>query len=864
MTHAFAVVGHELERRVSFSSAMPLLRLVAADPRAGSEVERALFGSDPKTGPLEPVRVFELVHRALLSMGPALVVVDDVQWIDAMSLALVHHVIRAAHTDRCPLIVFVASRPALAVGELDVALDHILESRFKRIELDPLPRREAALLARHLDPGLTEEEALAVSDRAQGSPFWVEALARASGTAAEPATLVRERARNCSPDASFLLGLLTVWGRPMEREAVAATAGWTRARVDGAAAELAARGLVVEYPDALMLAHDLIREAAASDMSLELITRLHRLVGTWLADRGDGDLVALLEAMTHLRAAGEDVADLALRVATSPRARLLGDAGLEQLVAVASDATTGDEALRLHVAIATVAGDLGARELALHSWTVVADRHRSADRRAEAALAAAELAFDLGRGEEAKAWLSRARRARPDDADHQIRLLAVESVILRWVDHHQADAEALSEQALAEARARVPGSATHMVALRSAYDAAMMAENPSAMLMLADEMLDARRGDDRDVLVAGLRRAMALRHVGRYREAARCLEDLLLEATARVLPVAMLDASFWLALTLRTLGDLEEGERLARQAAGLGARIGNLSSVQMSAPSASHLIALSRGDWRSALVDLESDVLAHTELHHRVLLRAESFIAQARLLGASARPAVCASFEIASEEIDTVGCVRCQGELDIRAPEALARVGVVEPAVAMIDGWERRHPVPDPPAVVWHGRSAGVVAAACGDSARAVEMLESAIAQSDRLDMRFETLWLRLDLGDVLSEVDPHRSDDIYRDAASLAADLGARTELARAEQALRRHGVRTWRRKAAAGPGLTDREREVASLAATGATNPEIAAALFLSRKTVERHITNVLAKLGARNRTQLASVLRDEGEPR
>jgi DNA-binding NarL/FixJ family response regulator len=325
----------------------------------------------------------------------------------------------------------------------------------------------------------------------------------------------------------------------------------------------------------------------------------------------------------------------------------------------------------------------------------------------------------------------------------------------------------------------------------------------------------------------------------------------------------MLDASFWLALTLRTLGDLEEGERMAREALGLGARIGNLSSVQMSAPSAAHLIALSRGDWRRALQDLESDVLAHTELHHRVLLRAESFIAQARLLGASARPAVCASFEIASEEIDTVGCVRCQGELDIRAAEALARVGVVEPAVAMIDGWERRHPVPDPPAVVWHGRSAGVVAAACGDSARAVEMLESAMAQSDRLDMRFETLWLHLDLGAVLSEVDPHRSDDTYRDAASLAAGLGARTELARAEQALRRHGVRTWRRKVAAGPGLTDREREVASLAAAGATNPEIAAALFLSRKTVERHITNVLAKVGVRNRTQLASVLRDEGDP-
>jgi len=55
----------------------------------------------------------------------------------------------------------------------------------------------------------------------------------------------------------------------------------------------------------------------------------------------------------------------------------------------------------------------------------------------------------------------------------------------------------------------------------------------------------------------------------------------------------------------------------------------------------------------------------------------------------------------------------------------------------------------------------------------------------------------------------------------------------------------------------LSTRELEVARLVAEGSTNREIADLLGLSPRTVDRHLTNSLAKLGARNRTELAALV-------
>jgi len=62
--------------------------------------------------------------------------------------------------------------------------------------------------------------------------------------------------------------------------------------------------------------------------------------------------------------------------------------------------------------------------------------------------------------------------------------------------------------------------------------------------------------------------------------------------------------------------------------------------------------------------------------------------------------------------------------------------------------------------------------------------------------------------------------------------------------------------RSAAEELGLTDREREVVTLVAAGATNRQIGEALFISEKTASVHVSRILAKLGAANRAEAAGI--------
>ncbi|MBM9474824.1 helix-turn-helix transcriptional regulator [Nakamurella flavida] len=104
---------------------------------------------------------------------------------------------------------------------------------------------------------------------------------------------------------------------------------------------------------------------------------------------------------------------------------------------------------------------------------------------------------------------------------------------------------------------------------------------------------------------------------------------------------------------------------------------------------------------------------------------------------------------------------------------------------------------------------------------------------------------------------------DIARPTLDLAVaayqGMGARAGADRASARLRtvgiRRGSRAEHRTDRRGPAsLTPTERRVTLLVRDGLTNPEIAARLFLSPRTVQTHVSHILAKLGARSRVEVA----------
>jgi DNA-binding CsgD family transcriptional regulator len=184
--------------------------------------------------------------------------------------------------------------------------------------------------------------------------------------------------------------------------------------------------------------------------------------------------------------------------------------------------------------------------------------------------------------------------------------------------------------------------------------------------------------------------------------------------------------------------------------------------------------------------------------------------------------------------------------------EALVALGRLEQAgrlLAAFDEAARR--LERPWALMLADRCHALVHAARGDLERASAAAREALAWGAGLELRIEVARTLLIAGQVARR---RKSKQVaaghLQQALEMFQDAGARLWAQRACTELGRVGLR----RAASGL-LTTAERQVAELAASGRTNREVAAQLFMSTKTVEANLARVYRKLGIASRAELGA---------
>jgi predicted ATPase len=105
LAHSMEVLGYQPERHVPLAAAAQLVRKLSEVPEHGTRLEALLLHADEARA-LDPVRIFEAAHRSFRTLEPALLAIDDLQWMDDLSYALCHYLIRAARESRQRLAIF--------------------------------------------------------------------------------------------------------------------------------------------------------------------------------------------------------------------------------------------------------------------------------------------------------------------------------------------------------------------------------------------------------------------------------------------------------------------------------------------------------------------------------------------------------------------------------------------------------------------------------------------------------------------------------------------------------------------------------------------------------------------------------------
>lgn len=186
--------------------------------------------------------------------------------------------------------------------------------------------------------------------------------------------------------------------------------------------------------------------------------------------------------------------------------------------------------------------------------------------------------------------------------------------------------------------------------------------------------------------------------------------------------------------------------------------------------------------------------------------------------------------------------------------EALIELGRTESATALL-GWHEGNArrLERASALASCARCRGLLAAQAGSLAAAAAAYEDALDWHSKVDLPLDRARTLLALGALQRRAKRRRDARVtLEDAVDLFDQIGAALWGKRARTELRRISGR-----ASSAGALTPVEKRVATLVAQGKTNQEIAAVLFLSKRTIEGHLSHIYGKLSVRSRSELTRKL-------
>jgi DNA-binding CsgD family transcriptional regulator len=846
-------VGVEGETELPFAALQQLCAPILdrsdrlPDPRRDAlHVAFGLSAGPPPSPFLVGLAALDLLSEASVGQ-PLLGVVDDAQWLDRASARALGFVARRLQAERIAFV-FAARDMGSALGGLP------------ELRVEPLGRRDARALLESVLPARLDEHVLdRIVLETHGNPLALMELPRgmtpiqlAGGFGLPPAVPL-----SASIEESFTRRLARLPGDARRLLLVAAAdptgdpaVVWRAARHLGIPASVAD---VVEAEDLLELGvrvvfrHPLIRSAVYRSAGLRERRPVHRA----LAEATDPEVDPDRRAWHRAQAASMPDEDVAAELERSAgRARARGGSAAVAAFLERAAALTPEPAHRAQRLLAAAAAkrDAGALESALELSAGIEAGRLDELGRARVDLLRGQIALEQRRGDDAgRLFLGAARRLEPVDPQlaREAYLEALAGAMSSDVDV-AGGAAAVARAARAAPAGTAPPRAVDVlldafaIRLTEGYAAAAPALARALELLLAIDAGD----DDAD---AGQRLSLSNTRNGNIVALELWDDEALHGLAAHQVQVArdagaLVHLQFALSFLARShmlAGDLRAAALTIDEARLIADATGNAALVN-----APMILAAWRGHEAPAAELIEASAEEAATRRWTSNNYARSVLANGLGHYDVARDAAWEAFQP-----DPIG----YGSLLVgELAEAAARTGDRALLESAQDWLAERT------GVIGSGWATGIearVRALLGEGEVAERAYRESIAHLGGARVRLERARTQLLYGEWLRR-QRRRVDAREQLRAALAAFTGMGTEAfaRRAERELRATGEHARKRTAETLDQLTPQEEQIARLAASGTTNREIAAQLFITQSTVEYHLRKAFRKLDVKSRTQLA----------